>query len=109
MTKQQREAAQQYAVDEWFSSVWLREYETALAACEKERDALRTALTMLYEETADYIRLNDLGAVHHNRSMRMARAALAPAQAEAPFNLPASKEDENGCCEACHEYPCRCD
>ena len=38
-----------------------------LAACEKERDALRTALTMLYEETADYIRLNDLGAVHHNR------------------------------------------
>jgi hypothetical protein len=40
---------------------------------------LVAALQVLYEETADYIRINNLGDVHHNRSMQMARAALAKA------------------------------
>ena len=46
----------------------------------KEHEArekrLEEALRMLYEETADYIRINHLGDVHHNRSMQLARAAL---------------------------------
>lgn len=45
------------------------------------QDALRLALQTLYDETADYIRLNNLGHPHQNQSMRMARDALAqPAQ-----------------------------
>ena len=54
--------------------------------CEREnmtRDApwelartLERALRGLYEETADYIRINNLGDVHHNRSMQRARDAL---------------------------------
>lgn len=39
--------------------------------------ALHEALRVLYDETADYIRLNHLGDVHHNRSMQLARDALA--------------------------------
>lgn len=35
------------------------------------------ALRVLYEETADYIRINNLGDVHHNRSMQYARDVLA--------------------------------
>ena len=38
---------------------------------------LHTALKLLYDETADYIRINHLGDVHHNRSMQAARDALA--------------------------------
>lgn len=38
---------------------------------------LLEALRALYQETADYIRLNHLGDEHHNRSMQMARDALA--------------------------------
>lgn len=34
------------------------------------------ALKTLYEETADYIERNNLGDVHHNLSMQLARAAL---------------------------------
>lgn len=34
------------------------------------------ALKVLYEETADYIRRNNLGDVHHNLSMQLARNAL---------------------------------
>lgn len=37
---------------------------------------LRGALEALYKETADYIRINNLGVIHHNRSMQMARDAL---------------------------------
>lgn len=37
---------------------------------------LREALEMLYQETADYITINKLGDVHHNQSMKLARAAL---------------------------------
>lgn len=39
-------------------------------------ERLREALNILYEETADYIRINHLGDVHHNRSMQLARDAL---------------------------------
>jgi len=37
----------------------------------------KEALKLLYDETADYITINKLGPVHHNRSMQMARDALA--------------------------------
>ncbi len=37
---------------------------------------LEKALRLLYEETADYIRINNLGDVHHNVSMQKARDAL---------------------------------
>jgi len=39
---------------------------------------LREALQLLYSETCDYIRVNNLGDVHHNRSMQLARDALNP-------------------------------
>ncbi len=39
---------------------------------------LMTALQMLYDETADYIRLNNLGGMD-NQCMQLARAALARA------------------------------
>lgn len=42
---------------------------------------LITALRALYEETAEYIRVNNLGDAHHNRSMQLARAALAKVDA----------------------------
>ena len=41
----------------------------------QERDELREALQMLYSETADYIRLNNLGGMD-NQCMKLARAAL---------------------------------
>lgn len=41
-------------------------------------DALLMALRMLYSETADYIRLNNLGGMD-NQCMQLARAALAKA------------------------------
>ena len=44
---------------------------------EAERDALREALQMLYDETVDYLTLNHLGDPHHNQSMKLAHAALS--------------------------------
>ena len=41
---------------------------------------LLEALKLLYEGNAEYIRLNHLGEVHHNRSMQMARDAIAKAE-----------------------------
>lgn len=38
---------------------------------------LEAALRALYEETSNYIRINNLGDVHHNQSMQMAHDALA--------------------------------
>jgi hypothetical protein len=38
---------------------------------------LGEALSFLYLETADYITINKLGDVHHNRTMRVARDVLA--------------------------------
>lgn len=47
-----------------------------------EIDRLRDALKTLYEETADYIRINNLGDVHHNKSMQMARDALGKTEGQ---------------------------
>ena len=59
-------------------------YMDDYAAAEVKRVAgpLHDALQLLYDETADYIRTNHLGDVHHNVSMQKARAALAAARAE---------------------------
>jgi len=38
---------------------------------------LAAALKRLYEETAEYIRINNLGDVHHNQAMKDARDILA--------------------------------
>lgn len=37
---------------------------------------LESALRGLYEDTADYIQVNHLGDIHHNKTMRDARDAL---------------------------------
>lgn len=47
-----------------------------IAKLTSERDRLRKALQILYDETADYIRVNHLGDIHHNQSMKTARDAL---------------------------------
>ena len=49
---------------------------------ERERKLLE-ALKILHDETEDYIRINDLGDPHHNRSMQLARAAIREAEARA--------------------------
>lgn len=43
-------------------------------------DKMAEALNQLYTETADYILINHLGDVHHNKSMKDARKALAAYQ-----------------------------
>ncbi len=48
-----------------------------LIELEKVCAVMREALQALYTEQADYIRINYLGDVHHNRSMQMARDALS--------------------------------
>jgi hypothetical protein len=55
---------------------------------------LREALEALYVDTADYIRLNNLGDVHQNQSMRMARDALAASQ-EADTQEPVARGNEH--------------
>lgn len=42
----------------------------------EELDKTRAVLNILYDETADYIKINNLGDVHHNRSMQLARDIL---------------------------------
>ena len=49
-----------------------------IAAAPELLDSLR----ILYEETADYIRINHLGDVHHNRSMQYARDTIAKAESK---------------------------
>lgn len=39
-------------------------------------EACFVALKQLYEETADYITVNHLGDIHHNKSMLDARDAI---------------------------------
>ncbi|MDN7988981.1 hypothetical protein QZM97_02710 [Burkholderia orbicola] len=53
-----------------------------LEAAARERDTLRSALQVLHDETADYVRINNLGDPYHNCSMQMARDALAQRQGE---------------------------
>lgn len=45
---------------------------------------LLAALKLLYAETADYIRVNNLGDVHHNQSMQLASAAIVKAETGKP-------------------------
>lgn len=45
-----------------------------------QNQLFRSALRTLYAETADYIRINNLGDVHHNQSMKDARNALEQTQ-----------------------------
>ena len=58
-----------------FNFVAATEADACLIAAAPE---LLTALQMLYDETADYIRLNNLGGMD-NQCMQLARAALARA------------------------------
>jgi len=52
-----------------------------LGLCPLHKAALELmgALKALYLENADYIKINNLGDIHHNQTMRDARAALAKA------------------------------
>jgi len=68
---------------------WLAIPRTALSAPAMPQGQIREALQRLYDETVDYIRINNLGDVHHNVSMQMARDALA-----APSGEPQPKEKE---------------
>jgi hypothetical protein len=63
---------------------------------ERRVAALREALKILYDETADYIRINHLGEVHHNKSMQMARTALTEPTA-APSGGPFKYGDKVEC------------
>lgn len=44
--------------------------------------ALLEALEILHDETKDYVEINNLGDPYHNRSMELARAAIAAAKGE---------------------------
>ena len=46
---------------------------------EPNADQLRFALLLLYAETSEYIKLNNLGDVHHSKSMQIARDMLLAA------------------------------
>lgn len=48
----------------------------ALVRTHHNLEKCEIALRRLYDETADYIIVNNLGDVHHNKSMQMAREAL---------------------------------
>lgn len=60
--------------------------EPAIAPVSAQEMELREALQQLYSETEDYITINHLGPVHWNRSMQLARAALAASPAPLPPN-----------------------
>lgn len=49
--------------------------ETLKAELQPLADLIRAA-QQLYAETADYVRINNLGDVHHNQSMKDMQAAL---------------------------------
>ena len=62
-------------------------YQLQLALAERDKAradcaALREALRELYEDDADYIRLNHLGPVDHNHCMSQAHITLARLEAE---------------------------
>ncbi len=60
---------------EIINKLYLELSQVATAKTARELE-LESALRGLYEDTADYIQVNDLGNVHHNQSMKDARAAL---------------------------------
>lgn len=47
---------------------------------------VRAALQKLYDENAEYIRINNLGNIHHNQAMKDARDALNEPEDERPFS-----------------------
>lgn len=55
---------------------------------ESQPPSVMKALKMLYDENVEYIRSNNLGDVHHNRSMQIARDVLGAASS--PLQTPAS-------------------
>ena len=55
----------------------IKELQSRILALESSNLVQREALKTLYDETADYIKINHLGDVHHNKSMQMAREALS--------------------------------
>lgn len=50
--------------------------EEKIESLESRLKLATEALKMLYEETVDYITINNLGDPHHNQSMRLAAEAL---------------------------------
>jgi hypothetical protein len=62
-----------------FNREWSEKKES-LASLRAERDALRAALQRLHDNTADYVRINNLGDPYQNADMRAARDALLGAQ-----------------------------
>ncbi len=48
----------------------------ALIQAQHRLEKCEIALRRLYDDTADYIIVNNLGDVHHNKAMQMAREAL---------------------------------
>jgi ribosome-associated translation inhibitor RaiA len=75
-----KQAQERLAKSEHSTSMFLAD----IALLKQERDkseaanaAMRKALQGLYDETADYIRTNHLGDVHHNKSMQDVRDALS--------------------------------
>ena len=54
----------------------LRLANLRIGGLKRELDEVLFALHMLYVETADYITINNLGDIHQNQSMRLARDAL---------------------------------
>lgn len=69
-----------HGAKEWLETIL--DSQTALTAAQEHSRILEEALLMLYEETKDYITINHLGDPHHNRSMQLARAALATGRGE---------------------------
>lgn len=69
-------------------------------------DALRMALQMLYDDTADYIQRNNLGAMN-NHAMRLAREALsrpsAPVVESGKMRAALESIARNICCDGCQE------
>jgi len=68
----------------------IKDLDRALASFIIERENKWKALAgelkeipgILYSETADYIRINNLGDVHYNQSMKLSRDILAKARNE---------------------------
>ena len=56
------------------TGIWMD--QPILLEADEQLIALRAALEHLYLENADYIRRNNLGDVHHNRSMQRAKELL---------------------------------
>jgi hypothetical protein len=58
-----------------FAGCWFYFHRSKLIRSRKEW-MVAEALRGLYNETADYIRLNNLGDTHHNATMKAAKEAL---------------------------------